>query len=102
MASLNPAAAIRERALELGFDAVGFAAAVAPGAAAARLGEFLAAGMHGDMGWMATHAARRGDPLALWPAARSVIALGLSYAPAVAPAAAAPGGATITTWSRSG
>jgi epoxyqueuosine reductase len=41
---------------------------------------FLAEGAHGDMGWMQTTADRRGDPQALWPDARSIIMLGLSYA----------------------
>ncbi|BBK31771.1 epoxyqueuosine reductase [Allostella humosa] len=49
------------------------------------LAEFLAAGRHGDMGWLAAKAAWRGDPRALWPDARTVIALGLSYAPAEDP-----------------
>jgi epoxyqueuosine reductase len=91
--SLNPAAEIRARALALGFDAVGFAAAGAPGLAAARLGEFLAAGRHGDMGWMAARAQERGDPRALWPGARSVVALGLSYAVGAPPAAGPDRGA---------
>jgi epoxyqueuosine reductase len=33
------------------------------------------------MGWMAAHAERRGDPQALWPEAKSVVVVGLSYAP---------------------
>jgi epoxyqueuosine reductase len=47
--------------------------------AASRLRQFLAEGAHGDMGWMARSAARRGDPRALWPQVRSVIMLGLNY-----------------------
>jgi epoxyqueuosine reductase len=49
--------------------------------AAERLAAFLRDGRHGEMGWMATTAARRGHPLALWPEARSVVMLGMSYAP---------------------
>jgi epoxyqueuosine reductase len=52
-----------------------------------RLREFLAAGAHGDMAWMATNADRRGDPHALWPDARSVVMLGLNYGPADDPLA---------------
>jgi epoxyqueuosine reductase len=48
---------------------------------AERLAAFLDTGRHGDMDWMATTAGRRGHPLALWPEARSVIMLGMSYAP---------------------
>ena len=33
------------------------------------------------MGWLAARAEQRAEPVALWPEARSVIALGVSYAP---------------------
>ncbi len=46
-----------------------------------RLARFLAEGLHGDMDWMQTTAARRGDPRVLWPQARSVIMLGFNYGP---------------------
>ena len=72
--------AIRAEALAIGFDAVGFAPAHLADAARADLGEFLARGYHGDMGWLADTAARRGDPQALWPEARTVVVLGLNYA----------------------
>jgi epoxyqueuosine reductase len=67
--------------------AAGFVAArVAPPSAVGptvteRLAQFLREGRHGDMGWMAGTAERRGHPLALWPAARSIVMLGMSYAP---------------------
>jgi epoxyqueuosine reductase len=48
---------------------------------AERLARFLGEGKHGDMAWMAATAARRGHPLALWPQARSVVMLGMSYTP---------------------
>ena len=80
-------ARIRERALADGFDAVGFAAAELAGTARRNLGEFLAQGFHGDMGWMETRAAERGDPGTLWPAARSVVVLGLNYGPGADPLA---------------
>jgi epoxyqueuosine reductase len=73
--------AIRDRALASGFDAVGFAKAHLDAEARAGLGEFIARGYHGDMGWLAGTAARRGDPQALWPEARTVIVLGVNYAP---------------------
>jgi epoxyqueuosine reductase len=78
-------AAIRDRALALGFDAVGFCRAELGAQARERLARFLAAGQHGDMGWLAARSDARGDPRSLWPAARSVIVLGLSYAPAEDP-----------------
>jgi epoxyqueuosine reductase len=73
--------AIRDRALASGFDAVGFAEAHLDAEARAGLGEFITRGYHGDMGWLAGTAARRGDPQALWPEARSVVMLGVNYAP---------------------
>ena len=79
--------AIRDRALSIGFDAVGFAPASLGEGVREGLAAFLAAGRHGDMGWLAAKADRRGDPQVLWPEARSVIALGLSYAPASDPMA---------------
>jgi len=47
----------------------------------ARLGAFLDAGYHGQMGWLAERSHWRGDPAMLWPEARSVIMLAESYAP---------------------
>ncbi len=47
--------------------------------AAGRLRAFLAAGRHGQMGWMAEREGWRGDPAALWPAARSVVMLAENY-----------------------
>jgi epoxyqueuosine reductase len=79
---------IRARALAGGFDAVGFAPARVGGQARDALAAFLAAGQHGDMGWMADTKARRGDPQVLWPEARSVVVLGINYAPASNPLAA--------------
>ena len=73
--------AIRDRALSSGFDAVGFAEARLDAEARAGLSEFIARGYHGDMGWLAGTAARRGDPQVLWPDARTVVVLGVNYAP---------------------
>jgi len=41
----------------------------------ARLAAFLQAGYHGQMGWLAERTHWRGNPAALWPAARSVVML---------------------------
>jgi epoxyqueuosine reductase len=73
--------AIRSAAMKDGFDAVRFAGAAAPSEAAAHLREFLSRGHHGTMAWMETHAARRADPNVLWPAAKSVVMLGINYGP---------------------
>ena len=73
--------AISARARAEGFDAVRFARASAPPKAGARLELFLEDGRHGSMDWMEHNAERRADPLALWPEARSIIVLGMNYAP---------------------
>jgi epoxyqueuosine reductase len=80
-------AAIREEALRLGFDAVGFAPAALAPEARAHLAEFISRGFHGEMGWLAHRAEQRAHPQALWPEARSVVVLGLNYGPAEDPLA---------------
>jgi epoxyqueuosine reductase QueG len=50
------ATVIRDHALTLGFDAVGFCRAELGPEARQRLAAFLAAGQHGDMGWLAARA----------------------------------------------
>jgi epoxyqueuosine reductase len=98
----DPKALICDRALGLGFDAVGFCRAELGPEARARLTDFLAAGQHGDMGWLAERTEQRSQPRALWPEARSVIALGLSYAPAGDPLAtlARPDRGNISVYAR--
>ncbi len=81
MTPADPRPALRDRALALGFDAVGFTRAALAPQARANLRDFLAQGHHGEMGWMAARADQRADPRALWPEAVSAIVLGLCYAP---------------------
>lgn len=92
--------ALRQRARALGFDAVGVADAAAPWDCGDRLAEFLALGRHGEMAWMATHAARRSHPTALWPEAQSAVMVGASYAPPFDPRTllGAPDRAAIATY----
>ena len=99
---MSPHALIRDRALALGFHAIGFAPAVLAPEARARLAAFVAAGQHGDMGWLADRQTERSQPRALWPDARSVIALGLSYAPDGDPLAtlARPDRGSISVYAR--
>jgi len=80
---------IRNRALAMGFDAVGFAPVRLAAQIREDLGEFLRRGYHGDMGWLADKADRRGDPQVLWPQARSVLVLGVNYGPEEDPLALA-------------
>src|SRR3954464_14523292 len=80
---------LAEKAAELGFCAFRIARADAAPESGARLREWLAEGSHGDMLWMEETAERRASPAGLWPEVKSVIALGMSYAPASDPLALA-------------
>ncbi|WP_375394164.1 tRNA epoxyqueuosine(34) reductase QueG [uncultured Sphingomonas sp.] len=73
------------QATALGFAACGIARADAAPLAGERLRAWIADGAHGDMIWMEARADQRAAPAALWPAVRSVISLGMSYAPAADP-----------------
>jgi epoxyqueuosine reductase len=78
---------LRIEAARLGFAACGFAPAVEDPLAAARLEAWLDEGNHGSMEWMEAREHHRRAPQGLWPKAQSVIALGMSYAPAQDPLA---------------
>ena len=70
---------IREKARELGFDAVGFTSPRIAPEKRDHLVRFLEDGRHGNMTWMDTSDGRRADPEALMDGVRSVIALGVNY-----------------------
>ena len=73
--------ALKEKAAAEGFVAFGIAPGSLAPAAGDRLRQWLADGCHGDMLWMESRADQRASPDALWPEVRSVIMLGMSYAP---------------------
>jgi epoxyqueuosine reductase len=73
--------ALAQEAQALGFDCIGIAAPDAIVEAAVYFREFLAAGAHGEMDWLAQNPERRADPRGLWPEVRSVIMLGVNYGP---------------------
>jgi len=76
-----PEELIRAEALRLGFDLCRFTDVDAAWPAAGRLAEFVGAGRHGEMGWLADTAERRAHPKAMWADARSAIVLGMNYGP---------------------
>ena len=82
-------ARIFDKARELGFCAWGIARADAAPEAGDALRQWIAAGNHGEMGWIEDRAEQRASPNGLWPEAKSVIALAMSYAPANDPLALA-------------
>ena len=79
--SASLTARLREEAQRLGFAAFGVASAERDQQRAKRLEQWLGEGHHGSMEWMETRFDHRSSPQGLWPEARSVIALGMSYAP---------------------
>jgi epoxyqueuosine reductase len=70
--------AIANRARELGFDDCRITTASAP-ERAEKLRQWLGAGHHGEMAWVARNADKRADPQLVLPGARSVITLAVSY-----------------------
>ena len=72
--------AIRQAGKELGFAAVGFARATTAGAAE-HLREWLAAGCHGEMDYMARHAELRAHPEQLHAGTVTVITAAVDYLP---------------------
>ena len=78
---------LRARAVALGFDSFGIAAADARPDLPKKLDAALAAGWHGDMDWLEETAARRARPRGMWPEAKSVIVLGINYGPETDPLA---------------
>jgi epoxyqueuosine reductase len=74
-------AALSEQAHALGFDCIGVTAPDAIAEAAKHFREFLEAGAHGDMDWLARNPEQRTDPRGLWADVRSVIMLGVNYGP---------------------
>jgi epoxyqueuosine reductase len=96
------AARIKARATEEGFAAAGICAPDAIPEAAGRLAAYVDMGRHGQMDWLAERMHWRGDPEALWPAARSVIMLAEVYTPEDDPMAnlARPDRGTISVYAR--
>ncbi len=95
---------IAREAARLGFVSCGFARADAVPEAGEALQRWVAEGRHGTMGWMEERVGQRAHPQALWPEARSVIALAMSYAPQEDPRRLAdePGRGRISVYAQGG
>ena len=79
--SRRPEAADPEPGRRLGFDTCRFTPIDRGLAGRRAAAEFVDAGRHGEMGWMAETAERRAHPRAMWADARSAIVLGMNYGP---------------------
>jgi epoxyqueuosine reductase len=73
--------ALAREAAALGFDCIGVTSPDAIGKAGIHFREFLEAGSHGDMDWLAQNPERRMHPRVLWPGVRSIVMLGFNYGP---------------------
>jgi len=78
---------IRAKALEVGFDVVGFAPAHLVQTHGENLKTYVEEDRHGTMAWMEGRHEHRASPDGLWPEAKSVIVLGTNYGPRTDPAA---------------
>jgi epoxyqueuosine reductase len=76
---------LHKAAFEVGFDTCAITQADRLDDLRPRLERFVSLGRHGTMGWMEETMARRGHPNSLWPEARAIIMLGLSYSPETDP-----------------
>jgi epoxyqueuosine reductase len=78
---------IKVWAQELGFAQARIGPASLPAGVEERLAAWLAAGMHGEMGYMAEHGMKRARPAELVPGTLSVISVRMNYWPGSAKAA---------------
>lgn len=72
---------VRTESAAKGFDLCRITRPDAIPQAKERLGQFIDAGRHGTMAWMAETRDRRGDPRTLWSEVHSVVVFGLNYTP---------------------
>ena len=77
------AAQIKDWGRELGFQAVGISD-VELGTAETGLAQWLAAGLHGEMDYMAKHGTKRARPAELLPGTRRIISVRMDYRPPAA------------------
>ncbi|MBY3133425.1 tRNA epoxyqueuosine(34) reductase QueG [Rhizobium laguerreae] len=93
---------VRAESAAKGFDLCRITRPDAIPEAKERLGQFIDAGRHGTMDWMAETRDRRGDPSTLWSEVRSVVVFGLNYAPEEDPRAILdkPDKAAISVYAR--
>ena len=93
---------LKAEAADKGFDLCRITGPDSIPEAPARLADFLAAGYHGTMDWMAETEARRADPRVLWSDVRSVVVFAMNYGPEHDPRAvlAMPDRAAISVYAQ--
>ena len=70
---------IKLKALEIGFHKIGIVRAEVLREEGAKLVEWLAADLHGEMAWMAREPEKRIDPNLIFPGTKSIIVVALNY-----------------------
>jgi epoxyqueuosine reductase len=81
VANADLKATLTREARALGFDCIGVTGPDVLADAGRHFRDFLDAGAHGDMDWLAAHPERRTDPRVLWDGVRSIVMLGVNYGP---------------------
>ncbi len=76
---------LKTRATKLGFDSFGICSAKKNPLLEKQLNQAIKNGWYGDMDWLADSAKRRANPQELWHDAKSIIMVGISYAPSKNP-----------------
>src|SRR5262245_49666581 len=89
---------VKELAFKAGFDVVGIARIEELREDAARVEDWVSAGRHGSMDYMARNTDRRLDPRRIFPEAQSIICLALNYGES--PAETSPGQGRIAAYAR--
>ena len=70
---------IEDKALELGFDEVGFCQADISSITSKNLIKFIDKGRHGEMKWMSDNLHRRLKPVNMWKDAKSAVVVLANY-----------------------
>lgn len=76
---VSPYEKIRAKALDIGFDRIGFARAEELVKEGRRFRGWLTEGFHGEMAWLEREPAKRTNPDLIFPGARSVISVAVNY-----------------------
>jgi epoxyqueuosine reductase len=97
---MTSTAKIKQRALELGFSAVGVSKAEELTGDARRLEAWLNKGMHGEMRYMEANFDKRMNPKVLMPEAKSIISVLASYTPVVPQASQAKPNGKISVYAQ--
>ena len=72
---------IIKKAYDLGFEAIGFTKPKISSTDQSNLSQFLENSLFGHMKWLERHADKKKKPHKLWPQVKTIIVLGLNYAP---------------------